>query len=133
VSQTLLCVRIGIAEGTEGILSFICQRPVAEITDSSRAASRVVAALVSKHLQVERMQVLLRSRMAQMALLKAEQGFLEARKDWYYCPASMGRMLAKSFYKDLRNAGFEPAAVIEVASSIIAHITSDIARHRRRL
>jgi hypothetical protein len=45
VSQTLLCVRIGIAEG---ILSFICQRPVAEITDSSRAASRVVAALVSK-------------------------------------------------------------------------------------
>jgi hypothetical protein len=42
-------------------------------------------------------------------------------------------MLAKSFFKDLSAAGFEPGQIIEAASEIITLVSSDIARYKKRL
>ena len=42
-------------------------------------------------------------------------------------------MLARSFYKDLADAGFEPGQIIEAASEIIDQITTDIARFGKRM
>ena len=43
------------------------------------------------------------------------------------------KMLAKSFYRDLSAAGFEPPQIVEAASEIIGLISGSLARHRRRM
>jgi L-methionine (R)-S-oxide reductase len=92
-----------------------------------------VAVLIGKSVQVERLQTLLRSRVAQMTLAR-EAGEVATRlTDGALHPARIAKELAKSFYKDLAAAGFEPGQIIEAASEIITQITSEIGRHKKRM
>ena len=132
-NQMILCTFDRIENDVQLGLSFCFETLARETIDCLQAPIRIVATMLKKHIQFERTQILLRSRMAQMALLRMSPQSLHAGKDWHSCPANMAKMLAKSFYNDLRDAGLKPASIIEVASSIIAQISSDIARHKRRL
>jgi hypothetical protein len=48
-------------------------------------------------------------------------------------PVRIARLLAKSFFRDLASAGFDPSQIIEAASEIIALVSNDINRYKKRI
>ncbi len=101
--------------------------------ESDLSLAGIVAALIGKAIQVERLQILLRSRIAQMTLVREEKNVVQSLTGGTLPPSRLAKLLAKSFYKDLADAGFEPGQIIEAASEIITQITTDIERFGKRL
>jgi L-methionine (R)-S-oxide reductase len=133
LGSSFMCVPIAVADRIIGVMN-CCNRPGAQpLDESDLAVAGIVAALIGKSVQVERLQTLLRSRVAQMTLAR-EAGEVATRlTDGALHPARIAKELAKSFYKDLAAAGFEPGQIIEAASEIITQITSEIGRHKKRM
>ena len=67
-----------------------------------------------------------------MSLAKEEQEVVARLTDGTVPPARVAKLLAKSFFRDLASAGFDPGQIIEAASEIIALVSSDIKRFKRR-
>ena len=101
--------------------------------ESDLSLAGIVVALIGKSLQVERLQTLLRSRVAQLTLVREEKRVAERLTGGTLPPSRLAKLLAKSFYRDLADAGFEPGQIIEAASEIIDQITTDVARFGKRL
>jgi len=101
--------------------------------ESDLRLAGIVAALIGKAIQVERLQTLLRSRIAQLTLVREGKNVSKHLTGGTLPPSRLAKLLAKSFYKDLADAGFEPGQIIEAASEIIAQITTDIDRFGKRL
>lgn len=93
----------------------------------------IVAALTGQAIQVERLQTLLRSRIAQLTLAREKKNVIGSLTDGTLPPSRLAKLLARSFYKDLADAGFEPGQIVEAASEIIAQITTDITRFGKRM
>ena len=101
--------------------------------ESDLSLAGVVAALIGKSIQVERLQTLLRSRVAQLTLVREEKMVAARLTGGTLPPSRLAKLLAKSFYRDLADAGFEPGQIVEAASEIIDQITTDVARFGKRL
>jgi len=91
-----------------------------------------VAALIGKSVQVERLQTLIRSRVAPMSLAKEEKRVVAQSTEGAVPPARVAKPLAKSLFRDLAAAGSEPGQTIEAASAIIALVSTDRRRYQRR-
>ena len=126
-------IPIVVDDCTIGVMN-LSNRPEAPAFDESDLGlAGIVAALIGKSIQVERLQTLLRSRIAQMSLVREGKNVSQNLTDGTLPPSRLAKMLAKSFYKDLADAGFEPGQIIEAASEIITQITTDIERFGKRL
>lgn len=122
-------------EARGSCLGVLCASdPVGEAFDAADfARAQVIARVLATAEQVVRLERLLQSRVAQLSLARAQA---EAPGPIFGgdLPASrVAKMLAKSFYRDLSSAGFEPPQIVEAASEIIGLISGSLARHRRRL
>lgn len=93
----------------------------------------IAATMIGKSIQVDRLQTLLRSRVAQLTLVREEKNVAERLTGGMLPPSRLAKLLAKSFYKDLADAGFEPGQIVEAASEIIDQITTDVTRFGKRL
>ena len=106
-----------------------------ELLRSSRLnpTTTIVAALIGRSVQVEWLQKLVRSRIAQLALAREGQEIVTRLTEGSAPPSRLAKMLAKSFYRDLASAGFSSGQIIEAASEIIGQISGDLARHKKRM
>lgn len=98
------------------------------------AAAELAALLIARAIQVGRLERMLDSRFAQMALT------LEGSADAYtvtalsaHDPDKVAKMLAKGFYKELRHCGFTPNQIIHAAGEIISELTGSLNRHAKRM
>ena len=101
--------------------------------ESDLRLAEIVATLIGKSVQVERLQTLLRSRVAHVSLAKEEKEVVARLTDGAVPPVRIAKLLAKSFFRDLASAGFDPGQIIEAASEIIASVSSDINRYKKRI
>lgn len=133
IGRSFIGAPIAIGDATVGVLNLCNRAGAADFDEGDVSVAGVVALLIARSLQVERLEVLLRSRVAQLSLARQEQEVANRLTDGSLPPSRLAKVLARSFYRDLASAGFESGQIIEAATEIITQISGDIARHKKRL
>ena len=132
LGASCLCVPVHVGSAVIGVMN-LSSRPDAEPFDASdQRLAEIVATLIGKSVQVDRLQTLLRSRVVQASLAREEQAAVTRLTDGSVPPARLAKLLARTFFKDLASAGFEPGQIIEAASEIVTMVSEDIKRFKRR-
>ena len=132
LGTSLICVPIEISDHIVGVINLANHYGAIPFDESDMTISILVAALIGKSLQIERMRMLLRSRVSMTALAKSNGQSIPHLTDGSLHPAKTAKILGRSFYKDLADAGFEPREIIGAATEIIGRITEDVARGKKR-
>ena len=131
LGPSFICAPIAVGNHVIGVLNLSSRPQAAPFDTSSLLQAEIVTSLIAKSVQVERLQALIRSRVAHATLAREERQVVARLTDGLVPPSRMAKMLAKSFFRDLAAAGFEPDQIIEAASEIIALVSEDIRRYRR--
>ena len=98
------------------------------------AAAELAALLIARAIQVGRLERMLDSRFAQMALtLEGSANAYTVTALSAHDPDKVAKMLAKGFYKELRHCGFSTNQIIHAAGEIISELTGSLNRHARRM
>jgi len=128
---SFICTPIVVRTRVIGVMNLSSRPGVEPFDESDQRLAEIVATLIGKSVQVERLQTLIRSRVAHMTLARQEKDVVARLTDGSVPPARLAKLLAKSFFRDLAAAGFEPGQIIEAASEIIALVSNDIRRYQR--
>lgn len=132
LGPSFVCTPITVGEHAIGVMSLSSRPGSPAFGESDLRMAEIVATLIGKCIQVDRLQTLLRSRVAQFSLANEEKAAVARLTDGSVPPARVAKLLAKSFFRDLSSAGFDPGQIIEAASEIIALVSGDIKRFKRR-
>jgi L-methionine (R)-S-oxide reductase len=92
-----------------------------------------VALLVSKSLQVIKLQNILNSLFAQIALPQSVDKIIEDIVSTDPRPDQMARVVSKAFYREMTRAGLDNAQIVGVASEIISELSKTLRRHSERV
>jgi L-methionine (R)-S-oxide reductase len=130
---SFICTPIAVGKHVIGVMNLTSRLGSAPFDESDLGLAEIVATLIGKCVQVERLQTLIRSRVAQVSLAKEEKEVVARLTDGTAPPARVAKLLAKSFFRDLASAGFDPGQIIEAASEIITLVSSDINRYKKRM
>ncbi len=94
----------------------------------------VVSLFVSKSVQVAQLQSILNSRFAQIALAQEANSTIgDAMPYVSDNPNQLAKILAKSFFKEMRKAGFSATQIIHAASEIINLLNATLSKHSKRM
>lgn len=129
---SFICTPIVVGRHLIGVMSLSNRPDALPFGEADLRLARIVATLIGKSVQVERLQTLLRSRVAHASLAREEKAVATRLTDGTVPPARLAKLLAKSFFRDLSAAGFEPGQIIDAASEIVALVSADLGRFRRR-
>lgn len=130
---SFICTPIAVGKHVIGVMNLSSRIGSPPFDESDLGLAEIVATLIGKSVQVERLQVLIRSRVAQVSLAKEEKEVVARLTDGAVPPVRVAKLLAKSFFKDLTSAGFDPSQIIEAATEIIALVSNDISRYKKRM
>jgi L-methionine (R)-S-oxide reductase len=133
LGPSFICTPIRVGADIIGVMNLSNRLDRPPFDKAHLGLAEIVAILIGKSIQVQRLQTLIQSRVAQATLAREEKEVVARLTDGTLPPARLAKMLAKSFFKDLSAAGFEPGQIIEAASEIITLVSSDIARYKKRL
>lgn len=91
----------------------------------------VLTPLIAKSIQVIQLQNILKSRFTQIALTKSNESTMGALMSGVIQnPNQVARILAKSFYREMLNAGFNVNQVISAATEVISELTASLRKHK---
>jgi GAF domain-containing protein len=133
LGASFICTPIAVGERVIGVMNLSSRLGSPPFDESDLRLAEIVATLIGKSVQVERLQTLIRSRVAQVSLAKEEKEVVARLTDGTVPPVRVAKLLAKSFFRDLAAAGFDPGQIIEAASEIITLVSNDISRFRKRI
>jgi GAF domain-containing protein len=133
LGASFICTPVAVKNHVIGVMNLSSRPDSAPFNESHLVLADIVATLIGKSVQVERLQTLIRSRVAQLSLAREEKEVITSLTDGTLAPARVAKMLAKSFFKDMAAAGFEPGQIIDAASEIITLVSTDIARYKKRI
>ena len=133
LGPSFICTPIVVGKHVIGVINQSARLGSPPFDESDLGLAEIVATLIGKSVQVERLQTLIRSRVAQMSLAKEEKEVVARLTDGTIPPARVAKLLAKSFFRDLASAGFDPGQIIEAASEIIVLVSNDINRYKKRM
>jgi len=88
--------------------------------------SRIVALLIGKALHLGRLQKILNSRFAQLALVQNPAPPACTLRQALRQPKATACLMAKSFFREMEKAGFTPPEIIAAASEIISELTNSL-------
>ena len=87
----------------------------------------VVALVIAKLIQVIQLQNILNSRFAQIALAQSvNSAIVEPPMMPAYHQNRIATIIAKSFYQEMKKAGFGPNQIIITASDILSELTASL-------
>jgi GAF domain-containing protein len=93
----------------------------------------VISLFIGKSIQVIQLQRLLDSRFAQLALLQEAQAKVGGSvRAAYQQPADVARILARSFFREMKKAGFESGQIVTAATELIEQLNHHLADGRPR-
>jgi len=132
LGASFICAPVVVGRHVIGVINLSNRAGAPPFGADDLRLAEIVAALIGKSVQVERLQTLIRSRVAHLSLAQQERQVVARLTDGSVPPARLAKLLAKSFFRDLSAAGFEPGQIIEAASEIIGLVSSDIRRFKQR-
>ena len=116
-----------------GAISVVGRQAFCRFRPDDVVAIEIAGCLVGHALQSGRLQNLLKSQFAQLAMAR-EGGHSpdNALAISSGRPAQLARILAKSFYREMIKLGFESAQIIGAASEIISQLSGSLKKHKER-
>jgi len=133
LGASFICAPVTVGRHVIGVMCLSSRLGSPPFDESDLGLAEIVATLIGKSVQVERLQTLIRSKVAQVTLAKEEKEVVARITDGSVPPARVAKLLAKSFFRDLTAAGFDPGQIIEAASEIIMLVSNDINRYKKRM
>lgn len=116
-----------------GVLNISKRENGQPFSEQDLAIAEFAAILVGRAIELGRLQGMLNSSFAKMALVLEEVSNSRSFMDLSLQePQRMAKILAKSFYKEMSRCGLSANQIIHVASEIISEMTNSIVRHQRR-
>jgi GAF domain-containing protein len=103
-------------------------------TEDDLQLLEIFAAFVSKSLQITQLQMILRSKFLENAVrreLKDEE--IKEYMAIHPNPNKLAKMVAKSFFRELTQAGFGPNEVINISTEVLTLLNESLEKHRQRL
>jgi signal transduction protein with GAF and PtsI domain len=130
---SFIATPISVGKHPIGVMNLSSRQECPPFDESDLGLAEVVASLIAKSVQVERLQTLIKSRFALANLAKEEKQVVAGLTEGTLPPARVAKLLAKSFFRDLSSAGFDPGQIIEAASEIVTLVSSDLNRYKKRI
>ena len=126
-SKSLMSAPIRIDGLPTGVINVHGPRPIRVFDHNDLNALKILSNLVGRTVQVSQLQSILHSRFATLALaMKQRQNRAEILANPAQDPGKLAKILAKSFYRELRRAGFGSAQIINAASEIISELGTSL-------
>ena len=120
---SLMCAPIRVDGKIIGVINAAGAAGQPAFTDTGLRLLEVTALFIGKSIQVQQLQRLLDSRFAQMALLQetqqAKERVGESVRLAYRNPEDVAKILARSFFREMTKAGFEPGQIVSAATELI--------------
>jgi GAF domain-containing protein len=117
---SLMCAPIRIDGKIVGVVNAAGAADQPAFSETGLRLLEVTALFIGKSIQVQQLQRLLDSRFAQMALLQeAQEKVGESVRLAYRNPEDVAKILARSFFREMTKAGFEPAQIVSAATELI--------------
>jgi GAF domain-containing protein len=120
IGGSLMCAPLRIDGKIVGVVNVAGAKDGPTFTPGDLELLNIIALFIGKSIQVQQLQRLLDSRFAQMALLQeAQERVGESVRLAYRNPEDVAKILARSFFREMTKAGFEPAQIVSAASELI--------------
>ena len=127
----IVSVPICIEDARIGTIHVRSAKTGVALSDRHIDTLRLSAFLIGKSLHLSRLQRILRSRFAQLAMMHGSAGSrMQVVQEVVKHPMGVGRLVAKSFYREMTNAGLCSNEIIAIASEIISQLSASL-RSRR--
>jgi transcriptional regulator with GAF, ATPase, and Fis domain len=128
---SVILAPISIEGATVGVVHVRGERDRLQFAEDHFVTIHLVAILIGKSLHLARLERLLNSRFAQLALMRGTAASREAAlRDAVKQRRGVSRLVAKSLYREMIKAGFEPNDIISSASEIISQLSADLRMRR---
>lgn len=128
--RSLMLAPVRIDGRVAGAVTASCGSAKASFTERDLVLLETAALLIGKAVQLRQLRGILASRFTQLALARELQG--GAALAAYQKPDHVARLLARSFYREMARAGFDPGQIVQAASEIIEQLNGNLARHHAR-
>lgn len=128
--RSLLVLPIRIEGRVAGTLTASCGSSKACFCEQDMTLFELVALFIGRAVQMRQLRGILASRFTQLALARELQG--GAATIAYQKPDHVARLLARSFYREMARAGFDPSQIVQAASEIIGQLNGNLVRHSAR-
>lgn len=116
-----------------GVLNISNRKNSQLFSEQDLAYAELAAILVGRAIELGRLQGMLNSSFAKMALVVEKVSNSRSFMDLSIQePQRMAKILAKSFYKEMSRCGLSANQIIHAAGEIISEMTTSIVRHQRR-
>jgi signal transduction protein with GAF and PtsI domain len=133
-SNSLMVVPIRAEGCTIGVMNVTHPRSAGAFNASDLAMLEMIAVLTGKAIQTENLKNLLNSRFAQIALVQeADNAIGGVMLATAYDTDKMARIVAKTFFREMTQAGFGSKQIIQAASEIISQLSGSLQKHSKRL
>lgn len=133
---SFICQPLSLDGRVLGVINVRRPRGEAPFTAVDQQLLAALALYAGKAIQVAQLAYLLNSGFAQRALesggnvpLPAMDAFTQGAAQ----PAQMAKLLAKSFYREMKSAGFGPNQIVAAAGEIIDQLSGSLRKHGQRI
>ncbi|MES1998419.1 MAG: GAF domain-containing protein [Pseudomonadota bacterium] len=133
-SNSLMVVPIRAEGSTIGVMNVTHPGSASAFSASDLAMLEIIALLTGKAIQTVHLQNLLNSRFAQIALAQeADNAIGGVMLATAYDTDKMARIVARTFFREMTQAGFGSKQIIQAASEIISQLSGSLQKHSKRL
>lgn len=123
LGRSLMCVPLRIEGRIVGVLNLAGAKDSPAFSQADLQMLHIIALFVGKSIQVQQLQRLLDSRFSQLALLQEARDQVQDKvRVAYRNPEDAAKILARSFFKEMTKAGFEPGQIVSAASELIEQL-----------
>lgn len=133
---SFICMPLPLDGRVLGVINVRRPRGDEPFSASDERLLEALALFAGKAIQVAQLAYLLNSGFAQRAL-ESERAIpvqaMDAMSQGSAQPAQMAKLLAKSFYKEMKAAGFGPNQIVGAAGEIIDQLSASLRKHGQRI
>jgi L-methionine (R)-S-oxide reductase len=118
---------------TIGIIQAVLPQEQRSFSKDDLDLFSILTPIITKSIQVIQLQHLLRSRFTQAALIKTSDDTVRTMLSGVVQnPNQIARILAKSFYREMLNAGFSFNQILFAATEVISELSATVRKHGAR-
>jgi L-methionine (R)-S-oxide reductase len=132
-NKSLISVPISFAGKTIGTINTSSPIDKKSFDEQDLETMKIFALFVGKSIYIAQMQKILRSKFLEIAVARelTEENLSEGAIAPN--PTKLAKIVAKSFYRELTQAGFGANQVIEIATEVLDLLQKNIDQHKKRL
>lgn len=131
-NKSFISAPIILGEQTIGVINVSTPVEKTCFQEQDLEMLKLFAHFVGKSIHISQLQKILRSKFVEMAVIREESEIL-SEGAISPNPSKLAKIVAKSFYRELTQAGFGPNQVIAIATEILDLLQRNLDRHKKWL